>query len=160
MKKIFRDIFLYFVLITFMSISNTFAASSDSSSNNFVKSTDYYAAKDFIAKGSYKEAIAILKELEKETPKDADIQNYLGFSYRKMGKLDLASFYYDKALTLNPKHKGALEYQGEMYLTMNQVDKAKENLKRLDKICFLGCKEMEKLELSIKMKLKGVKSKY
>ena len=69
MKKIFRDIFLYFVLITFMSISNTFAASSDSSSNNFVKSTDYYAAKDFIAKGSYEEAIAILKELEKEESK-------------------------------------------------------------------------------------------
>ena len=43
---------------------------------------------------------------------------------------------------------------------MDQIDKAKENLKKLDKICFLGCKEMEKLELAIKLKLKGVKSKY
>ena len=47
-----------------------------------------------------------------------------------------------------------------MFLTLNQVDKAKQNLEKLDKICFLGCKEMDKLELSIKMKLKGVKSKY
>ncbi len=160
MKKKFINVSIFFALMILTTISSTFAASSDSSSNNVIKSTDYYVAKDFILKGSYKEAIAILKDLEKETPKDADIHNYLGFSYRKVGNLDLAAFYYDKALTLNPKHKGALEYQGEMYLTMNQVDKAKENLKRLDKICFLGCKEMEKLELSIKIKLKGVRSKY
>jgi tetratricopeptide (TPR) repeat protein len=42
----------------------------------------------------------------------------LGFSFRKMGNLDKAAFYYEKALTISPKHKGALEYQGEMFLTL------------------------------------------
>ena len=150
----------FFFAILTISLSNVFAASSDSSSKSIMKSTDYYLAKDFIEQGKYTKAINILKELEKESSKDADVQNYLGFSYRKIGNLDLAAVHYNKALILDPKHKGALEYQGEMFLTLNQVDKAKQNLEKLDKICFLGCKEMDKLELSIKMKLKGVKSKY
>ena len=160
MNKISKYALILFVSLSLNNISNAFGASSDSSSKNIIKSADYYTAKDLIKNENYKEAIEILKGLEKETPKDADIQNYLGFSFRKLGNLDLAAIHYDKALNLNPKHKGALEYQGEMYLKMNEVDKAKENLKKLDKICFLGCKEMEKLELSIKMKLKGVKSEY
>jgi len=160
MNKISKYALIFFVSLSLNNISNAFAASSDSSSKNIIKASAYYTAKDLIKNENYKEAIEILKGLEKETPKDADIQNYLGFSFRKLGNLDLAAIHYDKALNLNPKHKGALEYQGEMYLKMNEVDKAKENLKKLDKICFLGCKEMEKLELSIKMKLKGVKSEY
>ena len=94
------------------------------------------------------------------TSKDPDIFNYLGFSHRKSGNLKLAEKYYDKALIINPKHKGALEYQGEMFLMKGQIIKAKENLKKLDEICFLGCKELDTLNLSIKMKLKGKKSKY
>ena len=158
MKTLIRLSTFFAILI--ISYSNAFAASSDSSSKSKIKSTDYYLAKDFIEQGKYTKAIKILKELEKESSKDADVQNYLGFSYRKIGNLDLAAVHYNKALILDPKHKGALEYQGEMFLTLNQVDKAKQNLEKLDKICFLGCKEMDKLELSIKMKLKGVKSKY
>ena len=158
MKTLIRLSTFFAILI--ISYSNAFAASSDSSSKSKIKSTDYYLAKDFIEQGKYTKDIKILKELEKESSKDADVQNYLGFSYRKIGNLDLAAVHYNKALILDPKHKGALEYQGEMFLTLNQVDKAKQNLEKLDKICFLGCKEMDKLELSIKMKLKGVKSKY
>ena len=160
MKNISKFVLIFFGLLILNSTSNAFAASSGSSSTSIMKSSDYYAAKDLIKKGDYKEAISILKGLEKQTPKDPDVQNYLGFSYRKVGDLNLAAIHYNEALNLNPKHKGALEYQGEMYLTMDQIDKAKENLKKLDKICFLGCKEMEKLELAIKLKLKGVKSKY
>ena len=65
-----------------------------------------------------------------------------------------------KALEINPKHKGALEYQGEMYLTLNQIGKAEENLKKLDKICFLGCSEFDKLKKSIMDKKSGKKSSY
>merc|ERR1711907_826144 len=72
---------------------------------------------------------------------DADIYNYLGFSYRKMGNLEKAAFYYEKALKISPKHKGALEYQGEMFLTQGNLKLAEANLKKLGKICFLGCKK-------------------
>ena len=89
-----------------------------------------------------------------------DIYNYLGFSHRKLGKMEKAAFFYNKALEINPKHKGALEYQGEMFLTLNQIGKAEENLKKLDKICFLGCSEFDKLKKSIMDKKSGKKSSY
>ena len=72
MKKNSKYALIYFVLLSLNNISNTFAVSSDSSSKNIVKWSDYYAAKD----KNYKQAIVKLKGLEKETPKDADIQNY------------------------------------------------------------------------------------
>ena len=63
--------------------------------NQLMKSSDYYAAKDLIKKGDNKEAIQILKALEKQTPKNPDVQNYIGFSYRKLGNLNLAAIHYN-----------------------------------------------------------------
>ena len=77
-----------------------------------------------------------------------------------MGNLDKAAFYYEKALTISPKHKGALEYQGEMFLTQGNLKLAKINLKKLEKICFLGCKEEKMLKKSIMKYNKGQKSSY
>ena len=97
---------------------------------------------------------------EKNSKNDADIYNYLGFSYRKMGNLEKAAFYYEKALKISPKHKGALEYQGEMFLTQGNLKLAEANLKKLGKICFLGCKEEKMLKESIMKFNKGQKSSY
>jgi len=91
---------------------------------------------------------------------DPDIYNYLGYSFRKINNLDKAAFYYDKALSLSPKHKGALEYQGEMFLTLGQLEKAEDNLKKLEKICFLGCEEEKMLKESISKYKQGKKSNY
>ena len=53
------------------------------------------------------------------------------------------------ALDFNPDHKGALEYQGEMYVELGQLDKAKANLAKLVKLCPDGCEEREDLEKAI-----------
>ena len=92
--------------------------------------------------------------------KDPDVYNYLGYSFRKINDLEKAAFYYEKALVLSPKHKGALEYQGEMFLTLGQLEKAESNLKKLEKICFLGCEEEKMLKESILKFKKGKKSNY
>merc|ERR1711935_1261986 len=128
-----------------------YSAGSDSggSSNNISKSTYYFDALKLIKKKSFKAAVENLNKAEKNEKKDADIYNYLGFSYRKMGNMKLAAVNYEKALDINPKHKGALEYQGEMYITLGQLDKAKANLKKLSSICFLGCSEETILKKSI-----------
>ena len=97
----------------------------------------YYDALKLIKNKSFKVLIENLNKAEENQKKDADIYNYLGFSYRKMGNMKLAAVNYEKALDIDPKHKGALEYQGEMYITLGQLDKAKVNLKKLEKICFL-----------------------
>ena len=42
---------------------------------------------------------------------------------------------YAKALKLDPKHTGALEYQGVLFIKLNQIDKAKANLALIKSIC-------------------------
>jgi len=56
---------------------------------------------------------------------------------------------YDKALTIDPEHKGALEYQGELFLTLKQPDKAKANLAKLKQQCSFNCKERDDLMRAI-----------
>ena len=141
--------------------NNVFSAGSSSDSNNAkTKSSAYLSAEKLIKKKQFSDAIVKLNDALATDSKNADIYNYLGFSNRKLGKMEEAAFFYNKALEINPKHKGALEYQGEMYLTLNQIGKAEENLKKLDKICFLGCSEFDKLKKSIMDKRSGKKSSY
>ena len=141
--------------------NNVFSAGSSSDSNNTkTKSSAYLSAEKLINKKQFSDAIIKLNDALVTDSKNADIYNYLGFSHRKLGKMEDAAFFYNKALEINPKHKGALEYQGEMYLTLNQIGKAEENLKKLDKICFLGCSEFDKLKKSIMDKKSGKKSSY
>ena len=125
-----------------------------------VCSNYYYEAVKLINNKSYEAAVDKFFKAEKNNSNDADIYNYLGFSFRKMGNLDKAAFYYEKALTISPKHKGALEYQGEMFLTQGNLKLAEINLKKLEKICFLGCKEEKMLKESIMKYNKGQKSSY
>ena len=69
--------------------------------------------------------------------------------HRKIGKLDVAGVYYQRALEIDPKHKGALEYQGELFLMRGEKDAAHANLEKLDKICWMGCNEYDVLKKAI-----------
>ena len=152
-----------FMISAFLIINsnNVFSAGSSSNSNDDkTKSLAFSSAEKLINKKQFSDAILKLNDALASDSKNADIYNYLGFSHRKLGKMEQAAVYYNKALEINPKHKGALEYQGEMYLTLNQIGKAEENLRKLDKICFLGCSEFDKLKKSIVDKKSGKKSSY
>ena len=151
-----------YVIFAFLIINanNAFSAGSSSDSNTKTKSSAYLSAEKLINKKQFSDAILKLNDALASDSKNADIYNYLGFSHRKLGKMEQAAVYYNKALEINPKHKGALEYQGEMYLTLNEINKAEENLKKLDKICFLGCSEFDKLKKSIMDKKSGKKTSY
>ena len=97
----------------------------------------------------YKKAEKRLISLEVKFPQNADIQNYLGFVSRKMDKLGKSDAYYKKALQIDPMHKGALEYQGELFLQYKNVEKAKANLKLLERICGVNCEEYKELKKAI-----------
>ena len=47
-----------------------------------------------------------------------------------------------------------------MFITLNQIKDAENNLKILAKICFLGCAEFDKLKKSIENAKIGKKSSY
>jgi tetratricopeptide (TPR) repeat protein len=70
-----------------------------------------------------------------ETHQHADVYNLMGFSLRKSGDRKQAYTFYRKALDFDPEHKGALEYLGELYVETGQLDKARENLALLKKLC-------------------------
>ena len=104
-------------------------------------------AKDFAG------AIAELTPLL-QTHQHADVYNLLGFSYRKTGDMKQAATFYTKALDFDVNHKGALEYQGEMFVELGQLERAKANLRRLEAICPQGCEEREDLEAAIAAAMK------
>jgi tetratricopeptide (TPR) repeat protein len=96
----------------------------------------------------YKAAIAELTPML-ATHQHADIYNLMGFSLRKSGDYKQAYTFYRKALDFDPQHKGALEYLGELYVETGQLDKAKENIALLQKICPAGCEELSDLQEAI-----------
>jgi len=102
----------------------------------------------------FAEAHESLKFIRVLTPsKEADKYNLLGFTARKSGDLNVAAEYYKKALEINPKHIQALEYQGELYLQLGEMEKAKKNLEKIKTICWFICKEKKMLEEAIKLAL-------
>jgi len=96
----------------------------------------------------YKAALAELTPML-ETHQHADVYSLMGFALRKTGDYKQAYTFYRKALDFDPEHKGALEYLGELYVETGQVDKARENLALLKKLCPVGCEEMFDLEEAI-----------
>jgi tetratricopeptide (TPR) repeat protein len=96
----------------------------------------------------YKGALAELTPML-ETHQHADVYSLMGFALRKTGDYKQAYTFYRKALDFDPEHKGALEYLGELYVETGQVDKARENLALLKKLCPVGCEEMFDLEEAI-----------
>src|SRR6476469_5000963 len=99
-------------------------------------------AKDF------KGALAELKPML-ATYQHADVYNLMGFSLRKTGDTKQAYTFYRKALDFDPQHKGALEYLGELYVETGQLDRARENVAQLKKLCPDGCEELADLEKTI-----------
>ena len=71
---------------------------------------------------------------------------------RKTGDFKTSLTYYTKALELQPDHKAAHEYLGELYLQTGDAAKAKEQLAILTKLCAAGCEEREDLEKAIATK--------
>ena len=104
---------------------------------------------ELIEEERYQEALTKLQAALAESPEDADLLNLTAYSQRKLQRFDEALVNYQKALSIDPKHRGANEYLGELYLQMGQLDKAQERLEVLDKTCFFGCDEYDELEEAI-----------
>ena len=81
----------------------------------------------------------------------ADWNNMLGYAQRKKSPPDLAAAerFYQAALKIDPKHRGALEYYGELLLMKNDLAGAEQMLARLDKACVFSCEEFRDLKEAI-----------
>ena len=101
---------------------------------------DFAAGKTALGAGDWSGAIAA---------RNADIQNYIGYAYRRLRQLEPAFAHYRQALALNPRHRSAHEHLGEAYLATGDLAKAEEQLARLDNICLIACAEYADLQTAI-----------
>ncbi len=149
MKKFFLIIFLISI-----SGSTLFAASSSSGSSTkssydqavkLIKAAKNYEKKGKIDKANkrYEKALKLLIKSNKNKPNKADTLNYLGFTTRKLGDYENGEKFYLQGLSIDPNHNGINEYLGELYVTTNRIELAKERLEVL-KSC--NCKEYKELK--------------
>ncbi len=131
--------------------TDTWAASSTSSSSTRSVADSLEKAQSAIGAGNYQDAIPILEDVVETDPENASAYNLLGFAFRNLGDYGKSETYYGQALMIDPKHKGANEYLGELYLKLGQLEKAEAQLARLDDICTFGCEEYDDLKAAIEI---------
>jgi Flp pilus assembly protein TadD len=118
-------------------------AASKPADPDFAEGRKAIDAKDFATAAAKFQAVVARDD------KNADAFNWLGYALRNQGDYEKAFIAYNKALELDPKHRGAHEYIGEAYLKTNQPEKAEEYLKRLSSLCTFGCAEYTELKNKI-----------
>jgi Flp pilus assembly protein TadD len=142
MKLSFTRILLAPLLLLFAAAS--FAVDTSSPANDKLS-----AAKAKIAAKQWPAAVEELKKVNDTG--SADWNNLMGYSLRKAGAANATESekFYNEALRIDPKHKGALEYSGELYLMMGNLPAAEQRLAALDKACFLPCSEHADLKKAV-----------
>lgn len=110
---------------------------------------DITAGKQALEVRDWKEAAGRFAKAALRDPGNADLQNYLGYSYRHLGRYQLAFEHYQRALAINPRHKGAHEYIGEAYLETGDLAGAERHLAILKSLCPLSCEQLEDLQREV-----------
>jgi Flp pilus assembly protein TadD len=114
-------------------------------------SPDLEEGRRAIEKKDFSLALKHLTRAAEEMPKDADVHNLLGYAYRHLRQYDKAFEHYRIALKLDPNHRGAHEYLGELYLETGHLANAEKQLQALRRACpwFGRCPEYEELKEAI-----------
>ncbi len=108
-----------------------------------IYSLGYWQAKD----GKYAEALATLRRAA--NPADPRIETMMGFSLRKLGRLDEAMEFYRRVLAAYPERTTTRQYLGEAFLQMGEPAKAKEQLAEIAKRCGTACEDYQLLAEAI-----------
>jgi tetratricopeptide (TPR) repeat protein len=99
--------------------------------------------------GDWARAVALLQPYLQAQPDDADGYNLLGFSLRHLRQYAESEAAYERALSLDPSHRGAHEYKGELMLILGQRQRALSHLQALERLCGTSCEEYEELRRAV-----------
>jgi tetratricopeptide (TPR) repeat protein len=136
-------------LIAALSLALGQAHAADSAPSKPEAASPLAAARALIAEKKWAAAIDELKRVNDAG--SADWNNLMGYSLRKGKTPDYAAAekYYDEALRIDPKHRNALEYSGELYLMTDKLAQAEQRLAALDKVCTFGCEQYSDLKKAV-----------
>lgn len=110
---------------------------------------DFKAGKKALGAEDWNGAIVAFELAALRDPLNADIQNYIGYAYRRLRQMGPAIGHYQQALMLNPRHRGAHEHLGEAYLVLGESAKAEQLLAALENLCLIPCEEYNDLKRAI-----------
>jgi tetratricopeptide (TPR) repeat protein len=110
---------------------------------------DLAAGKKALVGEDWNGAITALERASLRDPRNADIQNYIGYAYRRLRQWGPAMQHYQEALVLNRRHRGAHEHLGELYLALGETAQAEQQLARLEDICLIPCVETNDLKRAL-----------
>lgn len=114
-----------------------------------LENTHYAAGKQAVARKDWDAAVASFSKAVAQEPRNADALTMLAYSYRWQGKLDQAFANYERALQIDPKHLGALQYQGVAFVRAQQVARAEVNLAAIEKLAGRNAAEYRELSQAI-----------
>ena len=142
---------LFFSILIIFSINNLNVQAADTGPPaQIIQKTNptYAEAKTLVKNKKFDKAVAMLEELLKDSKNSSnpDILNDYAYSLRNLKQYDKAEKFYLAALKINPKHAGANEYLGELYLQTKRPEEAKKILEVL-KTC--NCEEYKELKEKI-----------
>ncbi len=89
--------------------------------------------------GNYKEALAVAA-LARNT-EDPRILRVTGFATRKLGDVDDAMPYYQKALAINPDDTRTRQYMGEAFISKGDMRNANAQLDEIAERCGKTCED-------------------
>ncbi|NOC82790.1 MULTISPECIES: tetratricopeptide repeat protein [unclassified Ruegeria] len=88
----------------------------------------YDAVRELAYDGQYGHAQDILRIMDQD---DDRVQTYWGFTYRKMGELELANVFYQNAINANPDNLLARSYMAQGFVTEGKTDLAIEQWREI-----------------------------
>lgn len=97
----------------------------------------YETARYLAKNGRYDEAIVLLYPISDR--QDKRVLNYLGYSWRKSGHIELGLKYYHEALAIDPDYVLVREYLGEALIQKGDIAGAKAQLIEIETRCGVTC---------------------
>ncbi len=95
---------------------------------NFTQDELYDAVRELAYDGQFENAQNVLRIMDQD---DDRVLTYWGFTYRKMGELELANVFYTNAIEANPDNILARSYMGQGFVTEGKTDLAIEQWREI-----------------------------
>jgi Flp pilus assembly protein TadD len=133
------------VALAVLAVEPAAAADTESTPVANVENRDYAAGRRAVERKNWPEAVERFRRAVSAEPNNADAHNMLGYSLRWSGQMDQAFASYDRALQIDPKHRGALQYSGIASIRTGNLARAEQNLGKLKDLCGVNCTEYKEL---------------
>ena len=88
--------------------------------------TIYNAARQYAYAGKYDEALEMLKRARNQN--DTRILTYYGYTNRKLGNVDVAFDYYNRAIAVDANNLLARSYMGQGFVQQGKLEEARAQL--------------------------------